>query len=895
MRALRLCERDLKQNKMQNSKYKKPPMAAVWILRKLTTYRDNYSSIEDFEEEYQENLKTHGRLKAVLQCWIQIINMIRFYLYLYMNWNITMLSNYLKTGLRTIKTRKFYSILNISGLALGIAASVLILLYVYAEITYDNYHENVDNIYRIGLKPFVLGKENNYAPGIFTMASLAPALKEAYPEVINAARIKKTERKPVVTVKNRFFYEDGDIFYVDPSLFDIFSIDFTKGDKKSALEKPYSIVITEKTSKKYFGEENPVGKVIGLDNRSNYTITGVVKDVPENTHFKFEMLSSFSTLNYIMDTRMLYGWDWAVVNTYIELSEQASSEDFEYKILNIIDKNHPESLKQSGFSFLPFIQKVTDIHLYSNFNGENGGNLTYIYIFTVIALLILLVAGINYVNLATVCSANRVKEIGIRKVLGASRSKLIFQFLSESILLVFLSLILGFFLMWLMLPVFNDLIQKEIDLNLFTEPKIILGILFLTLFFGILSGSFPAFISSSFNPVSIFAGKIKSRSGKFRNILVVTQFAVSIVLMSGTLIIFTQLGFLKNKSLGFEKEQLLVIPLEREDMIQKRNILKTEMLNIPGVVNVSYSSHYPGNTFIFSDPFYFEGRSRENEILYNIESIDYDYFETYGIRISKGRSFSEDFSDDMSIMINETLARELNWDDPIGKKIDKYLGPQNVTTYQVIGVVNDYHFLSLHRTIGPLLFELIKDHSRLVHHSSFYLSIRILPENKSETLKLIQNKWHNLFPSIPVDYFFLDESFDKLYKSEEQLGKIFINFTLIAIFIGCLGLFGLVSFLAEKRTKEFGVRKVLGASDSDIFMLLSREFMKLVAYAHIVGLPTAYFIMNRWLQNFAYHKEISMIVYITVTAVTLLIAIVTLSFRSLKAARAKPVEALKYE
>jgi putative ABC transport system permease protein len=800
-----------------------------------------------------------------------------------------MLSNYLKVALRNIFRHKGYSFINVAGLAIGMTCCILILLWVQDELSYDRYHENADRIYRLCIDANV-GTQLR-AP--VTMAPAAPAMISEFPEVVNAARMVRPERVSV-KYEDRTFREEN-VGYADNSMFDLFTFPFISGDPQTALASPYSVVITEEMAKKYFGDQEPVGKTLRLDDEADFTVTGVVKNVPPNSHFSFNMLRSFETL-YRENPQLMEAWLTARFYTYLLLAEDSDHKKLEEKFAAFVDRHMGEFLGAMGGTVKLFLQPLTKIHLYSDFERDlsAGGDITDVYLFSGIALFVLLIACFNFVNLATARSATRAREVGMRKTLGAGRGKLIGQFLGESVIYSLISIVLACILLELALPLFNSLAQRELSLNYFQRPWLIPGLAGLALAVGLLAGCYPAFFLSSFKPVRVLKGswsKTASGSG-FRRVLVVAQFVISIALIIGTITIYNQINFMKSKKLGFDKEHVLVIPGLNQATRQSYLSIRDELMNIPGVRAVGASSLVPGRGLTKS-LFFPEGFSDDQPQTMDYLIVDPDYIPTMGMEIAEGRNFSADLATDPteSAIINQTAARKFGWDSPIGKTFRLFSPPGGEGETQiltVIGVLKDFHLQSLHRKIEPQI--IFYDLSGVNN-----ISVRIAPENITHTMGLLKQEWKKIYPQRPFDYFFMDESFDSQYRAEERFGIITLYFSLLAILIGCLGLFGMSSYSAERRTREIGIRKVLGASVAGITFLLSREFTKWVLVANVIAWPLAYYAMSRWLENFAYRANINITAFALAGAGALAIAIATVSYQAIKTALINPVETIRYE
>ena len=783
-----------------------------------------------------------------------------------------MLKNYLTVATRNLLRHKAHSFINIAGLAIGMVCCILILLYVQDEFSYDRYHKNADLIYRLASRTSTT-----------TSAPVAPALVKEYPEVLNAVRFHPMFwTKMLIGYGERRFYEDR-FFYADVTVFEVFSFRLMKGDPETALQAPHSIVITEAMAQKYFKEEDPVGKTLymGIGRKRDYLVTGVVENTPHNSHFKFDFLASFSTLYEENLGIRVDSWGNNVHQTYLLLSNREAAKALEAKLPDFSERHTEKRI--TGYS----LQPLTDIHLYSHLRHELEANSNIAYIFSTIATFVLLIACINFTNLSTARSTKRAREVGLRKVLGAHRRQLIQQLLGESVFLSLIALLLAVALVELALPAFNAFLGKPLSIPYSEKSVWILGFIGIVLFTGSFAGIYPAMFLSAFQPVLVLKGGFKSRSGhsSFRRVLVVLQFAISIILMVGTGIIYTQLDYVQNKALGFAQEQVVAMEILRGPLWEKSELVKTRLLEHPAILNAAASHRVPGKpTNNFSA--YLRSTADDAGIEMFEIAVENAFIPTYGITLVAGRNFSEDpESDRTACTINETAARELGWESPEeGVGIELKVQGRWLT---VIGVMEDFHFQSLHRHIEPIVF----------HHfnSMSYLSVRIRPDNVQETMSFIQKVFQDLAPELPFTYSFLDADFDRMYRAEEQRGKLLGAFALLAIFVACLGLFGLASYMAEQRTKEIGIRKVLGATVLNIVILLSKEFTKLVIVANAIAWPVAYFVMDKWLTNFAYRIVPGKGIFILGGLLALCIALATVSYQAVKAATTNPVDALRYE
>ncbi|MFC2161755.1 ABC transporter permease [Acidobacteriota bacterium] len=807
-----------------------------------------------------------------------------------------MLKNYFKIALRNFLKHKGFSFINVFGLAVGIACCLLILLFVVDELSYDKYHEKADRIYRAGLHGFISGNEFH---GVVTASPMAQTLVDEYPEVEAATRARNFGF-PVFRYEEKVFSEER-VFWVDPGFFDVFTVPFIQGDPSTALDEPLTIVLTRSMALKYFGNEDPMGKTIDADQRRDYQVTGVIEDVPKNSHLHYDFLASLSTYP---DSRSPV---WVSNNyyTYFVLREGASAEAFEDKMEDLVKKYvGPQiqaatgiSLEQfygSGGEYSYFIQPMTDIHLRSHleFEVEPNGDISYVYIFSIIALGILLVACINFVNLATARSSTRAREVGVRKTLGSNRRQLIRQFLAETILTSLLAVLAALLLVQLLLPVFNNLTGKQVGIPyldyVFTIP-LLLG---LVIFVGFLAGLYPAFFLASFDPVAVLKTETPAslKKSNMRNVLVVFQFTVSIVLIVGTLVVQKQLNYIQNKNLGFNKEQIVIIK-KTDDLSDKLKTFKQDLLNNPNVYGVTNTGTLFGGNFGNSAFRLAEETGENTHLLWTFFS-DPDFVKTYEIDMAAGRYFEEGReADNQAVVINETAARDLGLEDPVGTQIVALGNTRDQEqSFSIIGVVKDFHFESLHTPIRPMILIMYGPQNR-----GRFISVRTGSENIRETMVFIENTWKKFALNQAFEREFMDDYFGRVYENEQRTGRIFLYFAFLTIFIASLGLFGLASFVTTQRTKEIGIRKVLGASESQIVTLLSTQFAKWVLLGNFLAWPIAYILMRNWLQQFAYRGGISILSFLGASAIVLIIALFTVSSQTLKAASANPANSLKYE
>jgi putative ABC transport system permease protein len=786
-----------------------------------------------------------------------------------------MFKNYLKIALRNIRKHKGYSFINIGGLAIGVAACLLLFLWVQDELSFDRYHEKVNQIFRVSSQYEAEGKVRRFAK---TSAPVGPALVSEFPEIEKAVRFGRNEF--VASYQNKRFVEQ--VYFTDPEVFDVFTFPLVKGNPKNALREPYSIVISEEMSRKYFGDEDPLGKIITLSERRDYRITGVFRDIPTNSHFRFHFLGLFS------DYASSDFDQWGISNywTYILVSNNFSPDEFKQKSPQFVEKYRGKESRYLYKTSYP-LQALTRIHLHSNLRGEHEPNssMGIIYTFSAIAVFILLIACLNYINLSTARYVTRAKEVGLRKVVGATRPQLIKQFLGETFLFSFIALPLSVMLAELFLPLFNSLSGKKLAVYYFDNMFLLPGLAFIILCVGFASGIFPAFFISALKPVSALRGMLKasSKGSALRKSLIVSQFAISIIFLISTFIVFSQLNYMRNRNLGLDKEHVVTLPIYDKDVLGKLETIKNEFLQNSSVLSVSVSNFFPGKATWYQD-YRYEGMNESENPMIRWFVVDHDFIETFGVELVDGRNFSKRFPSDVdhAYILNESAVKEIGWDTPVGKELEiMNKGP-------VIGVVKDFHFRPLHQKIEPAALYI---YPKLFQ----YISVKISSYDVSRAIDFLKAKWQALVPGQTFQYSFLDEDFDNLYKAEMRLGKIFTVVTLMAIFIACLGLFGLAAFEALQRTKEMGIRKVLGASAAGIVLLLSKEFTKWVLLANIIAWPVAYYAMNRWLQNFAYRINIGPWMLILSAAVAFIVALLTVSYQAVKVSLANPVDTLRYE
>ncbi len=787
-----------------------------------------------------------------------------------------MIRNYLKIALRNIIKHKLHSLINILGLAIAIACCLLLVLFILHELSYDSFHKNGDRIFRVN-SSFL--RENSTQIQAKTPAPLATALKEEFPEVEYAARFLF----PEYTVK----YQDN-IFtekttFTDPDFLKMFSFNLLMGNPDEVLKDKNTIILSENIARKYFGNNNPIGKhltIIRFGVSHEFTVNGVIENPPENSSIQYDILVSFEKLRDFFDDDYFSNWGLFSVRTYVQLSISSQIEVVTSKIPSLIKKYSEESGGDYNLHPLP------DIHFAATVQATMTptSSITYSYILAGITLLILLIASFNSMNISTVLASMRYKEIGVRKVMGAVRSQIIIQFCCETVILTLVAFILGIFLAELFLPIFNSLAEKTLKINYFDNWFSSCWAIVFILSIGILSSIFPALLFSKYPPADLYQRRqlIGGRSYFSRSLMMI-QFGLSIFLIVCTLVMSNQLDFLKTRNLGFNDEQIVVLPFHGGNSQQTLDNYRTELKQYGDIINVTGAIAYPGGRFHMA-----KAMSGNSSLSINHVKIDYDFLETFGIRLKEGRNFSRNIPSDTTkaIIINEAFANRLGWYTAIGKKvIIEWMGWE----LEVIGVIEDFHYTSLHEKIGPLAFYLDP------YVPLDFIFVKIRPEEISQTLALLKTKWHEVAPNHPFDYFFLDQKFDQLYRSEERWSTIVQYSSILAVFIACFGLFGLSALVMTKRTKEIGIRKVVGASVRGIVLMISKEFTKWILLANIIAWPCAYYAMDRWLQNFAYKIDISWWTFVLAGGIGLVIALLVVSFQAVKTAVVNPVESLHYE
>jgi putative ABC transport system permease protein len=787
-----------------------------------------------------------------------------------------MLKNLIKTAVRHIVKHFGYSILNILGLTLGITSALFLIIYVADEVSYDRYHEKADRIYRVSS---TIKEPDDQFTWIFAQIPFGPQVVHDYPEVQSSVRFINMPRA-LYKFEDKEFNEEN-FFYVDSTLFDIFTYKVIKGEIKSALLAPKKIILTEKIANKYFGKSDPIGKTLttGTD---TYEVTGVIQDVPTNSHFRFDAVAARNNL-----PKQLGSWGNFGVFTYLLFPEKFDVKAFETKMQGMYDAYMKTIFEPLKISIKYKLEPLTRIHLYSKnaAEPEPTGSITYVYIFAIVAIFLVLIASMNYMNLATARSTRRAREVGLRKVVGSRRGPLVLQFLSESLVFTLISLLISIVLIIVLLPKFNLLAGKTFNIHVIYSPVVLLSLLAIILIVGILGGSYPAFFLSRFSPVTVLKGEVTqgSAGSLFRKILVVIQFTVSVIMIICTLVVFRQLNYLKTSDQGFDQKNVVGLQLNGP-MIRKYPVLKQSLLENQNVKYVTSTNTAVG-----------EGSGK---VIFNVETdqgmsqkgvnfavVDHDFIETLGIKMVKGREFQQDMPSDTltGVVVNEAFAKRMNWTEPIGKKVE--LKP--FIDGRVIGVMKDYHQTGMYNAIESLML--------LYRPLNNVIYIKLSGSDTKQTLSFIEKKWKEIFPDQPFVYTYLSERFNRQFEADDKRGLVFTMFTVLAILIACLGLFGLASYMVEQRTREIGIRKVFGANENTILGLISKDFLILVAIGIVIAVPVAYYFMNRWLENYVYRTKIEVPLLLTAALLTILITFLTISYKSYQAAIMNPARALKAE
>jgi putative ABC transport system permease protein len=810
-----------------------------------------------------------------------------------------MFKNYFKLAWRNLTKYKFISFINLFGLTVGLTCCMLILTYILNELSYDRYNKDADQVYRV-TRTFYDGNGKE----MLNLSTVAPPfgyyLPTDFPEIEKMTRLLNSGTTPL-RYKDKLINEPN-VYFADGNLFDVFTVDVLKGNPKTALNDPFSIMLTEETAKKYFGNEDPINKVLRANNQFDVKVTGVYKAFPPNSHIHPNVLVSFNTLKdsaVYGEENLRTNWGNNSFFTYIKLPKNYNIEGMKARFPAFLDKhmagqygpNQPSKFTTLG------LQKLTDIHLYSHtdYEAEPNGDIKRIYIFSAIALFILLIACINYMNLSTARSALRAREIGIRKVIGARKRELVIQFLSESILTAWSAILIALALLYFALPWLNKVSGQHLTISILLKWQILVPLFLSPFLIGFISGIYPALFMSSFQPVKTLKGlfKVGSSSINFRKVLVVTQFAISIILIVTTIIVFQQLRYMQNVSLGYNKEHIITMAYNSQ-MNDQYDAFRNTLLQNSNIKDVALSSRIPTGRLLDGMGAQVAGSDSMVPVKADIRyvAVDYDFIPTYGISLAAGRNFSREYGTDTSnFIINESAVKAVGWKDA-GQAVGKDFKYGQFTGH-IVGVVKDFHFESLHQAITPLVFVLPPPGKNQTFYN--YISVKLSGNHINSTLNTIKNTWEKFSPDLPYQYTFLDENFSKLYASEQRQETIFTTFACIAIFIACLGLLGLSAFAISQRVKEIGVRKVLGANTTTIVSLLSKDFLKLVLIAAVIAFPVAWYVMHNWLQDFAYRISIQWWVFIIAAVVAALIALITVGMQAIKAAMVNPVKSLRSE
>jgi len=789
-----------------------------------------------------------------------------------------MIKNLIKTALRHIRKHSGYSLLNVLGLTLGITSALFLIIYVSDELSYDRYHENADRIYRVSSK--ITETDDQFTWNV-AQIPMGPQVVMDYPEVESFVRFINMPRA-LYKFEDKEFIEEN-FYYADSTLFDIFTFRVISGEVKSATIDPKKIVLTETVAGRYFGSSDPIGKTL-TEGDNTYEVTGVIEDVPTNSHFRFDAIAARNNL-----PKQLGSWGNFGVFTYLLFPVDLDIKSFETKIQGMYDAHMKTIFEPLKIKIEYILEPITKIHLYSTNPGEPEptGSITYVIIFGIVALFLVLIAAMNYMNLATARSANRAREVGLRKVVGSRRGPLVAQFLSESVVLTIISLIISAILLIVLLPKFNLLAGKSFNLSLLHSPVVIVSVIGVILIVGILGGSYPAFFLSRFSPVTVLKGEITqgSAGSLFRKILVVIQFTISVVMIVCTLVVFRQLKYLKNMDQGFNQENVITLQLN-QGMVRKYPVLKLALMENNDIKYVTSTNTQIGEgsaKVIFS----METDQGMAQRGINFAVVDHDFVDALGIKMVSGRDFQQDMPSDTltGVIVNETLANRLGWKDAIGKKV--LLGDGGQINAGVIGVMKDYHQTGMYNEIESLML-VYREINNIVY-------VKLSGNNPQQTLSFIESKWKEVFPDQPFTYTFLSERFNRQFEADEKRGLIFTIFTILAILIACFGLFGLAAYMVEQRTKEIGIRKVFGANENVIVRLISRDFIILIVISIIIAVPAAYYIMSNWLENYVYRTKIGALLLIGAALLTIVITFITISFKAYQAAIMNPANSIRTE
>lgn len=790
-----------------------------------------------------------------------------------------MFRNLLKTTVRYIRKHAGYSILNILGLTLGITSALFIIIYVSDELSYDRWHEKADRIYRVSSR---ITETDDQFTWIVAQIPFGPQVARDYPEVESFTRFINMPRAAYKFEDKEYIEEN--FFYADSTVFDIFTYKVIKGEVKSAVRDPKKIVLTETAAGRYFGDSDPIGKILA-EGSNSYEVTGVIEDVPTNSHFRFDALAARNNL-----PKELGNWGNFGVFTYLLLPSGLDVKAFEAKIQGMYEAHMKSIFGPLNINIEYILEPIRKIHLYSTnaAEPEPTGSISYVYIFAIVAAFLLLIAAMNYMNLATARSTRRAREVGLRKVVGSRRSLLIAQFLTESVLLTIISLIISIILLLILLPRFNTLAGKSFDIGILTSPVVIISILMVIIVAGIIGGSYPAFVLSRFSPVTVLKGEITqgSAGSLFRKILVIIQFTISVAMIVCTMVVFRQLNYLKEKDQGFNQDNVLSLQLNNREMINKYPVLKQLLLKNEDIKYVT-STNTPMGEGSGKVIFNMETDQGMTQRGINFAVVDHDFIDALGIKIVEGREFSQDMPSDTltGVVVNQTLVKRMGWSEPIGKRAE--VGDESTVRARVIGVMADYHQTGMYNEIESLLL-VYRERNNIIY-------VKLSGNNMEQTLNFIESTWKEVFPDQPYSYTFLEERFNRQFEADEKRGLIFTMFTILAILIACLGLYGLASYMVEQRTKEVGIRKVFGASEGVVVRLISRDFLILVGISIVIALPVAYYFMSNWLENYVYRTNIGILLLILAALLTVVITFITISYKAYQAAITNPASSIRTE
>ena len=863
-----------------------PPAFAARLMEHLLDPGVRYAALGDFEERFRAIAQRRGRRRACAFFLIQVVLLVPPYLGNLVYWSAEMLKNYLTTALRNIKKHKVYAAINVLGLAIGLAFFILIGIYVRSELSFDKFHENKGRIFRVEQ---VLAHESGTENTAGCPTPLSGVLRAEIPEIESVSRVISYGSSTYKMPDGRIFSGNRTLA-VDPEFLGIFSFGLVKGDGKTALAGAYSIVITEKLARKMFVDEDPVGRVVQMGGRADVKITGIIRDVPANSHLQFDALLSVATMEADNGPRTFTRWGDMWVPVYAMLRPGSSFVGVGERIRFLLKKHHGEQNRNELY-----LRPIEKIHLYADVSNEPGvtGSIKNIYIFGAVSILVLVLACINFMNLATARSMDRAREVALRKTVGAPRSSLVKQFFGESTITVVLAMLLAVGLVRILLPKFNSIVNRQLSLNLSQDWGFTAFLAGLMVFVSMASGLYPAVALSSFSPIRVLRGSKPSGTGRtgFRKVLVVFQFSVSIALIIGTIVILQQNKYLLNKDLGYSSDQTLY--LRQWAPGPKAREFRQELLRIPNVVNVSFSDYLPhasANWCYVS----WEGAGPKEFMKMNVNYVDENFLRAYGMTIVEGRDFSEGMrsGSENAVILNETAARKIGWKEPIGKRLRYNVDykSRNVGGATVVGVVKDFHFLSLHHQVGPIMLRLLPR-----DYGAGAISVKIAANNVTGSIVSIQKTFKNTFPDGTFSYRFLDEDFQQMYLEEKKAGRVVTALALMAVLIACLGLVGLSSYMTKQRVREIGIRKVMGASPTNVSWLLSREFVRLVVLANILAWPAAYFAVEGWLRNFPYRVKPQGPVFVVSGCLAALIALMTVGLQAVRAARANPAISLRNE